>query len=127
MLRGRVDPERPLTLAGLDVGFSPRKRTAGLARLAGGKFIFSCCFNREAEAELARYGIYDFIAIDGPILPEGCKGLTMVRPVERLLSSGLFQKRCKPGMSHVRGTGINLREAAGFAASFANRLTSARK
>jgi hypothetical protein len=28
MLRGLVDPERPLTLAGLDVGFSPRKRTA---------------------------------------------------------------------------------------------------
>ena len=124
MLRGLVDPERPLTLAGLDVGFSPRKRTAGLARLAGGKCSFSCCFGREAEAELARYGIYDLIAIDGPILPAGCENLTMVRPVERLFSSGLFQKRCKPGMSHVRGTGISLREAAGFAASFANRLTS---
>jgi hypothetical protein len=84
MLRGLVDPERPLTLAGLDVGFSPRKRTAGLARLAGGKCSFSCCFGREAEAELARYGIYDLIAIDGPILPEGCKNLMMVRPVERL-------------------------------------------
>jgi len=48
----------------------------------------------------------------------------MVRPVERLFSSGLFQNRCKPGMSHVRGTGTSLREAAGFAASFANRLTS---
>jgi hypothetical protein len=124
MLRGLVDPERPLTLGGLDVGFSPRKRTAGLARLADGKCFFSCCLGSDAEAELARYGIYDLIAIDGPILPDACKNLTMVRPVERLFSSGLFQKRCKPGMSHVRGTGISFREAAGFAASFANRLTS---
>ena len=106
------------------MGFSPRKRTAGLARLAGGKCFFSCCSGSEADAELARFGIYDLIAIDGPILPEGRKNLTMVRPAERLFSRGLFQKRCKPGMSHVRGTGIKLREAAGIAANFAASLTT---
>lgn len=123
-LRGPATPEPLLNLGGLDVGFSPRKRTAGIGRLSGGKCSFSCCFGSEANFELARFGIYDLIAIDGPILPEGCKNLAMVRPVERLLSGGLFQKRCKPGMSHVRGTGIKLREAAGGAANFAADLTS---
>ncbi len=123
-MRGLVNSKPFLNLGGLDVGFSPRKRTAGIGRYSGGKCVFSCCFGSDAEAELARFGIYDLIAIDGPILPEGSKNLAMVRPVERLLSKGLFQKRCKPGMSHVRGTGIRLREASGFAASFAAHLTS---
>ena len=43
-------------------GFAPRP-ASDVARLADGKWSFSCCFGREAEAELARYGIYDLIAI----------------------------------------------------------------
>ena len=39
-----------------------------------------------------------------------------MRTVERLFASGPFQRRCKPGFSHVIGTGLRLREAAGRAA-----------
>jgi hypothetical protein len=49
------------------------------------------------------------VAIDAPLLPAGTAD-TLPRYCERVFSRGLFQKRCKPGMSHVRGTGQLLRE-----------------
>lgn len=58
---------------------------------------------------------FDVIAIDGPIVPAG-QDVLAPRAVERLFASGPFQRRCKPGFSHVTGTGRMLREAAGAAA-----------
>ena len=42
-----VNAEASLNLAGVDVGFSLRKRTAGIGRLSGGKCFLSCCFGHE--------------------------------------------------------------------------------
>ena len=50
----------------------------------------------------------DVAAIDAPLVPRGCLDQ---RSCETLFSCGAFQRRCKPGMSHVRGTGQKLRAA----------------
>ena len=50
----------------------------------------------------------DVIAIDAPIVPAGTPE-HLSRKCEHIFSRGKFQRRCKPGMSHVRGTGRQLR------------------
>jgi predicted nuclease with RNAse H fold len=60
--------------------------------------------------------LYDAIAIDGPIVPTTIDSEQLIRRCERLLSKGLFSKRCKPGFSHF-GTGLSLRKAATTIAS----------
>jgi hypothetical protein len=117
-------PRPSLVLGGVDIGFSLRKRTAGICYLSGEKFSLTCWFGREVHGELGRLGDFDLIAIDGPMLPRRSLDVALIRPVERLFSTGLFQRRCKPGMSHVPGTGIRLRETADLAAEFASDLTS---
>jgi hypothetical protein len=60
--------------------------------------------------------LYDAIAIDGPIVPTTIDSEQLIHRCERLLSKGLFGKRCKPGFSHF-GTGLSLRKAATTIAS----------
>lgn len=50
----------------------------------------------------------DVVAIDAPLLPI-CDDRK--RCCERLFARGAFQRRCKPGFSHVKGTGQALRKA----------------
>lgn len=69
----------------------------------------------DACKSLIGFGTYDIVAIDGPIVLKDY-GIRMARTVERLSSRGLFQKRCKPGMSHIPNTGVRLREEADKAA-----------
>lgn len=63
----------------------------------------------ERDAALRTLANIDAVAIDAPVLPPGTAD-TLPRYCERAFSRGLFQKRCKPGMSHVRGTGQLLRK-----------------
>lgn len=58
---------------------------------------------------LSRVREVDVIAIDAPLVPASCSAITP-RCAEQLLSRGIFQKRCKPGASHILGTGHLLRE-----------------
>jgi len=103
-------------IAGLDVGFSTAKPTAGIGLWVDNHLKqLANCHGVEACARIAAAGDYDIVAIDGPVIPEG-QSTRQRRNVERVFCRGLFQRRCKPGFSHVRGTGIRLREEAGTAA-----------
>ena len=97
-------------LVGVDIGFSERRRSNGIAVVRDGKLI---CAERlsvsERDAALRELKDVDVVAIDAPLLPPGTAD-TLPRYCERVFSLGLFQKRCKPGMSHIPGTGQRLRE-----------------
>ena len=104
------------SVAGLDVGFSLNKKTSGVATIVGQQIDLGRRFGgADAWEPILARGPFQVIAIDGPILPAGGDACS-IRAVERLFSWGLFQRRCKPGSSHVRGTGLRLRMAAGEAA-----------
>ena len=97
-------------LVGLDIGFSERRRSNGIAVLRNGKLIRAERLSvGERDAALRELRELDAIAIDAPLLPPSTAD-TLPRYCERVFCLGLFQKRCKPGMSHIRGTGQLLRE-----------------
>ena len=97
------------TLIGLDVGFSTSP-TSGVARLgADGELRLASATSTWASRSLV-VGTEraDIAAIDAPY--------TTVEPhemrsCERVFTLGKFQRRCKPGLSHVPGTGRKLRAA----------------
>lgn len=99
-----------MQLVGLDVGFSETRPSSGVATLARGVVRVG----RARATWRDRIRLLRVIrraavaAIDAPVLPALDHA---VRPCERLLARGLFQRRCKPGFSHVPGTGLRLREA----------------
>ena len=99
----------PMHLIGLDIGFSARSRTNAIAEIRDGELRVTRLNVPERDAALVELRDVDVIAIDAPLVPEGCTPETP-RLVEQLLSRGIFQKRCKPGASHVPGTGHLLRE-----------------
>jgi hypothetical protein len=104
-----TDQSHKIRVAGLDIGFSRTRRSAGIGLFDGAKNQLRNCFGTEACKLLADRGRYDIVAIDGPIVPVGYRR-QKVRPVESLFCRGMFQKRCKPGMSHISGTGVRLRD-----------------
>jgi predicted RNase H-like nuclease len=63
----------------------------------------------------------DVAAIDAPILANGSYDQ---RVCERLFTLGRFQRRCKPGLSHVPGTGRAFREAGQESARQLAEITS---
>jgi predicted nuclease with RNAse H fold len=105
---------RNVSLLGIDVGFSERRKTTGIASYTFGQRTRPHCVGSlpqdRAEVLLDR-PLYDAIAIDGPIVPTAINSEQVIRRCERLLSKGPFGKRCKPGFSHF-GTGLKLRKAA---------------
>jgi predicted nuclease with RNAse H fold len=109
---------RNVSLLGIDVGFSERRKTTGIASYSFGQAARLHCVGSlpqdRAEVLLNR-PLYDAIAIDGPIVPT-TNSEQIIRRCERLLSRGAFSKRCKPGFSHF-GTGLRLRQAATTIAS----------
>lgn len=113
-----------MQLIGLDVGFSSAKPTSGVATLTGA----TCDVGRAtATAEdrrrlLKHISMAAVVAIDAPVLPT-CD--SRIRPCEQLFARGRFQRRCKPGFSHVRGTGLELRKAGTESAAQLEDLTSA--
>lgn len=103
-------------LAGVDIGFSQRRRSNGIAIVRDGILIRAERLSvAERDAALRSLTDVDMVAIDAPLLPPGTPD-TLPRHCERVFSRGPFQKRCKPGMSHVRGTGQLLREHGRLAA-----------
>jgi predicted nuclease with RNAse H fold len=110
---------RNVSLLGIDVGFSERRKTTGIASYTFGQPARLHCVGSlpqdRAEVLLDR-PLYDAIAIDGPIVPAATNPEQLIRRCERLLSKGPFGKRCKPGFSHF-GTGLKLRKAATTIAS----------
>jgi predicted nuclease with RNAse H fold len=110
---------RNVSLLGIDVGFSERRKTTGIASYTFGQPARLHCVGSlpqdRAEVLLDRR-LYDAIAIDGPIVPAATNSEQVIRRCERLLSKGRFGKRCKPGFSHF-GIGLQLRRAATTIAS----------
>jgi predicted nuclease with RNAse H fold len=110
---------RNVSLLGIDVGFSERRKTTGIASYTFGQAARLHCVGSSPDdrAEvLSDRPLYDAIAIDGPIVPTATSPEQPIRRCERLLSKGPFGKRCKPGFSHF-GTGLKLRKAATTIAS----------
>lgn len=103
-------------LIGLDIGYSTHRRTNALAEINDGELRVIKLNVAERDAELAQVKDVDVIAIDAPIVPTGCP-LTVPRLVEQFFCRGIFQKRCKPGASHVPGTGHLLRTHGSQAAA----------
>jgi predicted nuclease with RNAse H fold len=105
---------RNVSLLGIDVGFSERRKTTGIASYTFGQATRLHCvgsFPQDRAEVLIDRPLYDAIAIDGPIVPKATSAEQVIRHCERLLSKGPFGKRCKPGFSHF-GTGMRLRQAA---------------
>jgi len=97
-------------LAGIDIGFSQRRRSNGVVVVRDGRLVRAERLSvSERDAALQSLTDVDVVAIDAPLLPPGTAD-TLPRHCEHVFSRGLFQKRCKPGMSHIRGTGQLLRE-----------------
>lgn len=116
-----ADRSQQIRVAGLDVGFSRTRPSAGIGVFDGVQNQLRNCFGTEACKLLADQGPYDIIAIDGPIVPIGFR-TQKLRAVESLFCRDVFQKRCKPGMSHISGTGVRLRMEAGKAAATLSAL-----
>jgi hypothetical protein len=114
-------PER---VAGFDVGFSQTRKTTGIGLLLRDELVLDRHHAGErAYAPFLVASPFSCIAIDGPLIPRG-EDAKARRLVEAVFCRGIFQKRCKPGMSHVSGTGARLRYEAGMAA---HRLACATK
>ena len=112
-----------LELIGLDVGFSLRRSSSGVAHLRGNELSVGRA-NATFESRLAlmhRAPNAAVSAIDAPVLRERNDDS---RPCERVFTFGEFQRRCKPGLSHVRGTGQQLRQAGYESACQLRTLTS---
>ena len=99
-----------MDLLGFDVGFSEKKRSSGIAKLTSNQLVVGrATATWETRGPLVRNPrLYDVAAIDAPLVPEDFDD---ARDCEKLFIGGVFQRRCKPGLSHVQGTGRKLREA----------------
>lgn len=117
MVQGRFQ----CNVLGIDVGYSQKLRTTGVCRTGtDGLRVAHMCAAKLAGA-LDFRGIFQVTAIDAPVLPPGPYGK---RLVESIFSRGLFQKRCKPGFSHVWETGQKLRQCGGETADQFSERTS---
>jgi hypothetical protein len=99
-------------VAGIDVGLTFVKPTSGVCRTGdSGDVVRHTYIDRVSRtAALGGELIYSVLAIDAPVLPEGKLDYSP-RPCEKLFIWGAFQKRCKPGETHVSGTSQALRRS----------------
>ena len=98
-----------MDLVGVDVGFSATRRSSGVVRFRQGNLRLgraTSAWTSRAEI-LGSDGYADVAAIDAPLLPDLH---WKPRSCERLFTFGAYQRRCKPGLSHIPGTGQQLRE-----------------
>jgi hypothetical protein len=114
-----------MNVIGLDVGFAVHRPTSGVAHLgpAGLRLGHATAAWADRQRALGTVEDADVTAIDAPIVPDIEHGH---RAVERLLCGGSFQRRCKPGASHVPGTGAQLRQAGRATAEQLAAITSSR-
>jgi predicted nuclease with RNAse H fold len=116
-------------IVGLDIGYSERRRTNAMAIVRDRVLtVMNPMFPSERDASLRSLDTVDVIAIDAPIVLRGTPD-DFVRKCERIFIRSPFQRRCKPGMSHVGGTGRRLRaegrRAADVAESAARKVVEA--
>jgi hypothetical protein len=110
-----MEKAKPTKLMGLDIGFSKTRDTTGIACLDDDK-LHLCRVGTSWESRKARIPADfepDFIAVDGPLLPQGADKLVR-RRCEMTFIRKPFWNRCKPGLSHY-GFGLELRRATGEA------------
>lgn len=108
-----------VSLLGIDVGYSDKRKTTGIAISKNGYLIEPSCVGSSPAVRrevIEKYAPFDAIAIDGPILPLNSPEKSR-RYCEYSLIGGLFEKRCKLGLSHY-GEGLKLRQAATSMASY---------
>lgn len=100
-----------MDLLAVDVGFSARRTTTGIAYLHGDCVRAFRVGSDPAErrAVLPPNLSAQVAAFDGPVLPAGTAPV-MERVCERVFIRDEFRNRCKPGLSH-HGFGLALRQA----------------
>lgn len=112
-----------MNLVGLDVGFSATRRSSGVARFRQGTLRLgrsTSAWTSRAEI-IGSDGYADVVAMDAPLLPNLH---WKPRSCERLFTFGAYQRRCKPGLSHIRGTGQQLREEGDSTADQLSRIVA---
>jgi predicted nuclease with RNAse H fold len=99
-------------LLGVDVGFSAKRLTTGIAVLDGDRIRLTRAGSSwESRVSQLPDGFRpSIIAIDGPLLPQGADNLIR-RSCEAIFVRAPFHNRCKPGLSHW-GFGSELRRAS---------------
>jgi predicted RNase H-like nuclease len=99
-----------MILIGLDVGFAVSRRSTGIARFARGDAlrVERATAQWASRSEVVGTESMDAAAIDAPYTTAADGH---VRSCESVFARGAFQRRCKPGFSHVRGAGRDLRAA----------------
>lgn len=94
-----------MNLLGIDAGWSKTRASTGLAWWVDGRLSARTSNDRWPQ-DLPAVA-WDLVVLDAPVLPS--LPPEQVREWEKALSLGLFQKRCKPGFTHVPGTGQKFR------------------
>lgn len=112
-----------VALLGIDVGFSKSRPTTGIAWSKGGAFMAAKTHTDwpRRSQHIPASTTFSVIAIDGPLVPLGSDD-SLDRLCERMFIRGVFQSRCKPGLSHI-GYGRDLRRAAAETAEQIMHLT----
>ena len=112
----------PMRLMGVDIGFSVVRPTTGIACLQGNQlFLARAGTSWESRQSAIPRGFQaSFIALDGPLLPQGADKLIR-RHCESLFIHSPFHNRCKPGLSHW-GRGLELRRASADACTQFSRV-----
>jgi hypothetical protein len=111
-------------LLGVDVGFSERRKTTGLAWFSdsGVQVTVSGSSWSERKHDLPVGSTFRLAALDAPIVPTSDAGHR--RGCEYIFYGGAFARRCRPGLSH-HGRGLRLRHAGTQSAyEFANILSA---
>lgn len=111
-------------LLGVDVGFSTRRKTTGLAWLSGSVVEVTVTGSSwtERKRDLPAGVKFRLAALDAPIVPT--PDAYNRRGCEYIFYGRAFARRCRPGLSH-HGRGLQLRHAGAQAArDFANVLST---
>ncbi len=99
-------------IAGIDCGLTLIKPTSGVCRTGTDGFVVDHTYidklSRVQLLENVQH--FDCLGIDAPVLPNNILNYDF-RAVESLFMRGAFHDRCKPGASHVIGTGQALRRS----------------
>ncbi|UQD98207.1 DUF429 domain-containing protein [Bradyrhizobium japonicum] len=110
-------------LLGVDVGFSARRKTTGLAWFSGsgvGVTVTGSSWS-ERKGDLPAGVEFRLAALDAPIVPT--PDASNRRGCEYIFYWGAFARRCRPDLSH-HGRGLRLRQAGAQAArEFADILS----
>lgn len=99
-------------IAGIDCGLTLKDPTSGICRTGVDGFAVGHTYIDKLSRTpmLMPVTHFDCLGIDAPVLPMNVLDYAQ-RSVESLFLHGNFHGRCKPGASHVRGTGQALRRS----------------